>query len=389
MCRFLFSRDVADIDPREWRWYRFVRRLRQAPVIPAKIGTVTAFQARCTRAFRADSRIPPTDMKSKNIAACLTSALALMALSAGLALAAAGASEDYDPTRLPAAPAAALMEVQKPAPAKPGVKSFLWEVKSPGNTIWLFGTMHVGKPAFYPLPEAVEAALDRSKWLVVEADVGSPAASGDMDALISYVPPDTLDKHLPKGLYERLKTQLARLQIPEAAVRPMKAFVVAGFLSVAEFSRLGYDMNLGVDGYLLKRARDAGKQVAELESVRMQLEMLERMPPDLQEAFIDNAITMLELGRSADRVTGMVNAWQSGDTRLMEDVSEDVNRGMKKATQLDEVLLHGRHPAMLQKVEGFLAAKEPHFVAVGSLHLVGPRGLVQALKAKGYEVTQK
>ena len=36
-----------------------------------------------------------------------------------------------------------------------------------------------------------------------------------------------------------------------------------------------------------------------------------------------------------------------------------------------------------------LAGKETYFVAVGSLHLVGPRGLIQVLQSRGYEVKQK
>ena len=117
--------------------------------------------------------------------------------------------------------------------------------------------------------------------------------------------------------------------------------------------------------------------------------MLVSMPANLQEAFLDNAVAALELGRSADQVTGMVNAWQTGDTKLMEEVTADVNRGMRLASQLDDIMLHARHDPMLKKIEGYLAGKGAYFVAVGSLHLVGPRGLVQALKAKGYEVSQK
>jgi uncharacterized protein YbaP (TraB family) len=113
------------------------------------------------------------------------------------------------------------------------------------------------------------------------------------------------------------------------------------------------------------------------------------MPGNLQEAFLDNAIAALELGRSADQVTGMVNAWQSGDARLMAEVTAQVNRGMKLTAQLDEILLYGRHDAMLKKIESYLAGKEAYFVAVGSLHLVGPRGLIQALASRGYEVRQK
>jgi uncharacterized protein len=288
---------------------------------------------------------------------------------------------------LPADAASPLTRIG-PAPVPSASKSFLWEVKSPTNTVWLFGTIHVGKRAFYPLPEAVETAFDQSAKLVVEADVSSQAAD-DLNALMTYVPPNALDKNIPASIYGRLKTQLARMRIPEEAVKPMKPFAIAGFLSVAEFSRLGYDMNLGVDAYLLARAKEARKPVEELESTRAQLEMLASMPGELQEAFLDNAIATLELGRSGDQVIGMVNAWQSGDARLMAEVTADVNRGMRLSAQLDEIMLHGRHEAMLKKIESYLAGKDPYFVAVGSLHLVGPRGLIQMLKSKGYEVTQK
>lgn len=276
-----------------------------------------------------------------------------------------------------------------PAPVPSKTKTFLWEVKSPTNTAYLFGTIHVGKKAFYPLPEQVETAFDNSRKLVVEADVSDQAGTGDVSDLVGYKSPDTLDKHIPLPLFERLKTQLARLRIPTSAVQPMKPFVVGGFLSVVEFSRLGYDMNLGVDAYLISRAKHAGKPVEELESARAQLELLSNMPQALQEAFLDNAITTLETERAADQVTGMVNAWQTGDTKLMADVTLEINKGMRDGTKLDEILLYGRHDAMVRKIMGYLDSKDTHFIAVGSLHLLGPRGLVQALKNKGYEVNQK
>lgn len=290
--------------------------------------------------------------------------------------------------QLPAASTSPLTRTG-PAPLAANTKSFIWEVKSATNVVYLFGTIHVGKRAFYPLPEPVETAFDNSTRLVVEADVSSQAASGDVASLVGYASPDTLDRHIPIALFERLKAQLVRLRIPTAAVQPMKPFVAGGFLSVVEYSRLGYDMNLGVDAYLVSRARDAKKPIEELESARAQLELLSNMSAELQEAFLDNAISTLEHDKAADQVTGMVNAWQTGDARLMADVTQDVNKGMRLGSQLDEILLYGRHDAMVKKIEGYLAGKEPCFVGVGSLHLVGPRGLVQALKSRGYEVNQK
>lgn len=57
------------------------------------------------------------------------------------------------------------------AQAQDPVKILLWQVKSKDNTVYLYGTIHVGKPSFYPLPDAVENAFRQSARLAVEADI--------------------------------------------------------------------------------------------------------------------------------------------------------------------------------------------------------------------------
>ena len=306
-------------------------------------------------------------------------------------------AKTYDPTQPAASALPTAVIADKPTPVpKPAVdavrtsnvRAFIWEVKSKTNVMYLFGTIHVGKRAFYPLASQVEAAFKQSQRLVVEADISNGDGMADIGTIINYKAPDSLDKHIPAALFGRLKTQLARLQIPLDAVKPMKPYLIGGFLTIAEFSKLGYDMNLGVDGYLIAKAKDDGKPILELESQAGQLKMLNDMSPILQEAFLDNAISTLESGNATDQVTGMVNAWQTGDVSLMQDVGKAVNRYMRMTDQLDDVLLYNRHDAMLKKIETYLAGDVPHFVAVGSLHLVGPRGLVELLKARGFEVRQ-
>ena len=270
-----------------------------------------------------------------------------------------------------------------------GSKSFLWEVKSKTNVMYLFGTIHVGKRAFYPLPASVEEAFRQSQRLVVEADISNSEGMASIGAIINYKAPDSLDKHIPPALFDRLKTQLTLLNVPVEAVKPMKPYLIGGFLTVAAFSKLGYDINLGVDGYLIGKAKEQGKPILELESQSGQLQMLDGLSPMLQVAFLENAISTLESGKAAEQVTGVVNAWQAGDVNLMQEVTRGVNKQLRLTEQLDEVLLHRRHDAMLRKMETYLQGSVPHFVAVGSLHLIGPRGLVELLRSRGFEVKQR
>ena len=143
-------------------------------------------------------------------------------------VAAPAAQKPYDPTTPSAADAPVALPqgpalpaaVKADASLAGGGKSFLWEVKSKTNVVYLFGTIHVGKRAFYPLAAPVEAAFDRSERLVVEADISNNDGMADIDKIINYKAPDSLDKHIPAPLFGRLKTQLVRLQVPLDAVSP-------------------------------------------------------------------------------------------------------------------------------------------------------------------------
>ena len=200
-------------------------------------------------------------------------------------------AENYDPTKPGAGLAAPASVPSVPAiPASPakllldGVragdrKAFLWEVKSKSNVMYLFGTIHVGKRSFFPLPPQVEEALKQSQRLVVEADISNSEGLGEIGSVINYKAPDSLDKHIPAAMFDRLKTQLTRLHIPLDAVKPMKPYLIGGFLSIAEFSKLGYDMNFGVDSYLIAKAKEDGKPILELETQAGQLNMLNGMSP--------------------------------------------------------------------------------------------------------------
>jgi uncharacterized protein YbaP (TraB family) len=274
------------------------------------------------------------------------------------------------------------------AQAQNPVKSLLWQVKSKDNTVYLYGTIHVGKPSFYPLADAVENAFRQSARLAVEADITDQAGIAAVLPLMSYTPPDSLDTKVPKPILQRLKTQLARYGIPYDSLKQTKPFMVGGLLSIAEFTRLNYDHRFGVDGYFIERAVLGGKAVLELESVDQQMRMLSSLSDAEQEAFLANTLTALESGKAADQVTGMFNAWRIGDPALLEEVVKRANEGMPMTEVLDEKMLYGRNPAMLSKIEIFLAGNQVHFIAIGALHLIGKRGLVEMLKSRGYEVTQ-
>jgi uncharacterized protein YbaP (TraB family) len=276
-------------------------------------------------------------------------------------------------------------------PPQPGAdtKHFLWEVSSMTNTVWLFGTVHAGKQEWFPLAPVIEEAFASSPVLVVEADVTNLAALTKTADSMSYPAPDTLAKHVPPADYARFLTQIDKVGMPEDRVKNLKPFTAVSLLIFAEWQRQGFLPQYGIDSYLLLKAKAAKKKIVELEGVESQAQLVDSLTEAEHRTLFDGTLKALEDGLTGDQIDGMIKAWQSGDAFLMLEVARRYNEKIPGAGAIEEKFIWSRHEAMLAKIQSYLnKEKDRHFIAVGSLHLTGKRGLVELLRAKGYLVRQ-
>jgi uncharacterized protein YbaP (TraB family) len=268
-------------------------------------------------------------------------------------------------------------------------ESYLWEVSSLSNKIYLFGTIHAGKKDWYPLERAVEDAWAESKVLVVEADIADPNKILKSATAMMYPPEDSLKKHVAMVDYTRFVKLLPRYNIAEPVVEQMKPFMAVSLLVVSEWVRLGYTPDYGVDAYLLAKARAELRPIVEIEGVDTQIALMESLTDDENRIIFDGTLTALESGLSKEQIEDMVKAWKAGDPNAMLQTARKYNENVKGAAAFEEKFVWGRHASMLKKIEGYLVdSRDRHFVAVGALHLAGPRGLVELLRKKGYRVRQ-
>jgi len=268
--------------------------------------------------------------------------------------------------------------------------SYLWEVSSLTNRVYLFGTVHAGKREWYPLPRAVEEAFDDSRVLVVEADITDAAAMARSSKAMMYVWPANLSTHVPAAEYARFRRLLPRYSIAEGEVIQIKPFMAVSLLVFSEWARLGYLPNFGVDAYLLEKAKAVQKPIVEIEGVDAQIRLMDSLTDKENLTLFKGTLDALESGLTDEQVKGMVAAWESGDPRAMLEVARRYNEKIPGAREFENKFIWSRHGAMLEKIEGYLnQSKDRHFIAVGALHLAGPDGLVEMLRKKGYIVRQR
>ena len=90
--------------------------------------------------------------------------------------------------------------------------------------------------------------------------------------------------------------------------------------------------------------------------------------------------------KTLQTVKDIANAYFSQDLAKLEKVADDDMDGDCGSTpEENEALIYGRNADWAEKIPAIIGEKPTLFV-VGALHLPGERGLLELLKAKGYNV---
>lgn len=275
--------------------------------------------------------------------------------------------------------------------SEPARRGFLYEVRKGNQVALLMGTIHVGRPEFYPLPAAQLERMQRNDALVLEADVSDNARALAATQKYAMVPAGEpgLDTRLTPALKARIEAIAARNQLDAAPLWRMKPWMLANVLALFEAAQAGYMPALSVESYLMRLAKQGGKPILELESIEQQFELFERAPFATQIAFLEEAVKAVETRAARREINRIVQAWETGDQAALERLLAEMRAQDSPGARftVDTILL-GRHPAMVKRIESLMADGKTYLIAVGSLHLAGPQGLIAMLRARGFTVTQ-
>lgn len=269
-------------------------------------------------------------------------------------------------------------------------RGLLYEIKDGEHTAYIFGTIHVGTPEFYPLNLPVTRALTTAKYLAVEADILDAAAvTKHVTELAMYPGSSSLDRHVPPALLRRIVPLLEKYNFPEEEAMRLKPWMLAMTLSVLEAARAGYHPNWSVEVYLLAFARGQQKPVVELEGLAQQFRIFNDLTPERQLAFLEDTLRSLEEGEARKEISALVDAWTKADAAGLENEWKRLQRDRSASEKfIADRLLGGRNSSMAARVDEYLRSGETYFVAMGVLHLVGEGNVIELLKRRGYRIRE-
>lgn len=266
-------------------------------------------------------------------------------------------------------------------------KSFMWEARSDSSTVYLLGSIHMGKDTMYPLKPVIEESFKKSKVLAVEINISDMNASDFADDF-QYKDGKTLKTELSDSLYKKFEESFQKIGGSIAFFNKFKPSVLIQTLSLLSLSKAGYKANLGVDMYFLKKAKDDKKEIVELEKVEDQLNLLlGDGETDTSEKYL--YYSLCELETTVKTIDSLLYAWLEGDAERMDKLIK-LNEGENEGyDSLMKKMLDDRNYKMTEKVEEMLSKNNIYFVIVGSAHLVGETGIVNLLMKTGkYKIKQ-
>lgn len=288
------------------------------------------------------------------------------------------------PTAVPAAKAPAAA-VPTPTPATTGNSPapFLWKVKVGDVTHYLLGSVHLLPKLAHPLPAALEDAYAKSDTVVFESDLGALDAPDMQRAVLAAArgQVDGLRSEIPAPMYQRVQEHARNYGLPDNVCDPYAAWFCAMTFEIFSLRQEGFDASLGLDQHFYERAADDNKAVAWFEAPAEHLKLFTAMTPEMAQSFL--AATLDEDGDPDQQPSALLKAWQTGDIAYVDRLDTAMKQDYPA---LYERLLAARNRAWLPNLAARLKLPAAQMIIVGAAHLVGPDGLVSALRARGFDV---
>jgi len=262
--------------------------------------------------------------------------------------------------------------------------SILWKVTGKGlqKPSYLFGTYHFLSNAFVDTMPAIIQAYKTTEAVVGELVMDSSIQGPMIEA--SVLKGTTLQKVLPDTLYTKASEwfkQEAGLDLGKLdQLNPITVMTAALAITQQKYfpNKPG---EVQLDTYFQSEAKKDGKNIMGLETIDVQIKAL------FGQLTMQRQIELLnETFKEKDGLKQLISIMNTAYVSQNMNELQQLMYGSSYKPEEMKILLDDRNNNWMQQLPK-LMKEQSVFVAVGALHLVGKKGLINQLKEQGYTVT--
>ena len=279
-----------------------------------------------------------------------------------------------------------IMAAGSAAPQSTGHPISMWQITGASNRIYLLGSVHVLRQQDHPIPTAIEKAYEDAEILIMEVDVDDldpMEMAGMVNELGVIKDGGTLQEIMGPSLYDEAADYASQLNIPFLMLAQTEPWLAAITIEQMMLLRIGFNPEYGIEFHLSAKAGEDSKEILGLETVREQLEFLDKLSLSAQRALLIQ--TLRESLNIEENLDLLINAWRHGDIDFLE---ENLLVEMQRYPELYRTLVVDRNEAWVERIRNLIGEQDDYLIVVGTLHLVGDDGVPALLSEIGITTDQ-
>ncbi len=259
----------------------------------------------------------------------------------------------------------------------------LWTVSGGGNTVYLFGSVHMLPEGGFAIDGPLAEALADAEKVCLEIDLGA-VNEVEMQrlTLARVIDPQGRDLFTLLGPdADKVKAAADAAGLPLEPLAQFEPWFAGMMLSLLALQQHGFDIENGVERIVDASARATGKPMCGFETADEQLALFDEMPAGQQSEFLLQSIE--EAGDIKADTRRLLQAWREGDGDALADLFDEDFAGYP---ELVDRLVYDRNARWTEQIAELLAGDDDVLIVVGAGHLVGERGVPALLEKRGFKV---
>src|ERR1700761_2881889 len=271
----------------------------------------------------------------------------------------------------------------------------MWHVHRGDANVWILGSIS-------PLPhditwrsKQVESVLESTSQVLVQKpiEISIPRVLWMLIAdrkVLMIGGGKKLKDVLPSDLHARFAAQRSKVTDDAGKWERYRPIIAAAFLQREAFHQVNLSMRLDLGAALRELAKKHGVRVEEVKvtGVSYMLDALKTMPPATERTCVEASLSTLETG--LPRLVDRAQAWANGNVERIENTPElkevDACRNALDAGKGASDLIGRIRETWLENIEKYLRSAGTTIAVVNLDLLLERGGLLDQLRAKGYEI---
>lgn len=269
-----------------------------------------------------------------------------------------------------------------------GGKGVFYKIENNGNTVYLFGSIHMADYFMYPIDKERMEAFNNSDELLVELNIQDPEILSKFQMAQLRTDGKKLKDEIGEELYSQYKKVFDQMGIEEKNYEDMEGWAAANQLTILpSLTKYPYGAMLGIDNYFITKAALRGIPVKSLESVDIQIKTLrgfysgdDNMAKETIKANLEILNSEEKMASSLKETENLFKNWYTGNERAIGELFEK--------EESSKVLTLERDPVLAEKIKELLNSNDgkTYFVLIGAGHYAPKGSVINILENDGFKV---